>query len=181
MASTPNWVLRPVADEDTDQLYALMCIPEVYRYLADGVVPPRAVLEDWIACSHTDFAAHHIGLWVLEDNHAVLAGCVRLESQAGLRSAELTYVLHPQFWGSGLATRMSWMVMQHALQSGCFDQIVAGADQPNTASIAVMCRLGMTFLRFVQYPAGPGVEYVFRRGDPPPAQLPQPIVLRTAR
>ena len=181
LAPTPNWILRPVADEDTDRLYALMCIPEVYRYLADGVVPPRAVLEYWVARNHTDFAAHNIGLWVLEDDHAVLAGCVRLESQVGARSAELTYVLHPQCWGLGLATRMSWTVIQHALQSGDVDQIVAGADQPNTASIAVMRRLGMTFLRFVQYPAGPGVEYVFRRDDPPPAQLLQTIALCAAR
>jgi [ribosomal protein S5]-alanine N-acetyltransferase len=181
MVPARNWVLRPVVDEDTDRLYALMCIPEVYRYLADGVVPPRAVLEYWIARSYTDFAAHNIGLWVLEDDHAVLAGCVRLEPQVGPRSAELTYVLHPQFWGLGLATRMSWTVMQHALQSSCVDQIVAGAEQPNTASIAVMCRLGMTFLRYVQYPAGPGVEYVFRCGDPSPAQSPQTIALRAAR
>lgn len=109
---------------------------------------------------------------------ARLGGCVRLEAQPELRSAELMYVLHPRHWGAGLATRMSWTVMQQALQGGSVDRIVAGADAPNTASVAVMRRLGMTFLRSVQYPAGPGVEYVFRRGDPAPSPLPQPIPTR---
>lgn len=83
-------------------------------------------------------------------------------------------------WGAGLATRMSWTVMQLAFQGGCIDRIVAGADAPNTASVAVMRRPGMTFLRSVAYPAGPGVEYAFRRGDPAPAPLPEPIQARGA-
>lgn len=148
-----------------------MCTPAVYRYLADNVVPPRSALGDWITRSHHDFTKCGIGLWVLENSDGQLAGCVRLEADLASRSAELTYVLHPQCWGFGLATRMSWTVMQLAFTRSNIDQIIAGADDPNTASLAVMQRLGMTFWRHVQYPAGPGTEYVFRRGDPVPSPV----------
>jgi ribosomal-protein-alanine N-acetyltransferase len=175
MVGEPGWRLRRVADANTNALYDLMCIPEVYRYLADNVVPPRSVLVDWIARSHHDFKECGIGLWVLEHSDGQLAGCVRLEADPANRAAELTYVLHPQFWGFGLATRMSWSVMQLAFARSAIEQILAGADDPNTASFAVMQRLGMTFVRHVQYPAGPGREYVFRRTDPAPAPVPEPI------
>lgn len=80
-----------------------------------------------------------------------------------------------QFWGMGLATRMSWTVMQFAFSRGSIDRIIAGADGPNTASLAVMQRLGMTFLQSVQYPAGLGAEYIFRRTDPAPSPIPAVI------
>ncbi len=175
MTREQGWHLRRVGDPDTDPLYELMCIPAVYRYLADNQVPPRAVLEDWIARSHQDFEESGIGLWVLEDRDGQLAGCVRLEATPASRSAELTYVLYPQVWGVGLATRMSWTVMQHAFPQSAIDFIIAGTDGPNTASLAVMRRLGMTFRRTVQYPAGPGVEYLFQRTDLAPSPVPEVI------
>ncbi len=175
MARIQEWYLRRAADDDAERLYALLCVPEVYRYLADGAAPPRSMVEQWIERSQADFVASGVGLWVLEDNEGQLAGCVRLEMQSQPRSAELTYLLHLQFWGQGLATRMSWTVMQRAFEEGHVDQIVAGADEPNTASVAVMRRLGMKLLRTVQYPAGPGVEYVYRRDDPAPMRLPAAI------
>jgi RimJ/RimL family protein N-acetyltransferase len=172
--SADGWLLRPVTDADGDRLHALLTVPEVYRYLADGEPPPREIVDAWIARSHADFAAAGVGLWLLEDGAGELAGCVRLEV-TGPTTAELIYALHPRRWGSGLATRMSWTVMRLALDDGALDDIVAGADEPNVASIAVMRRLGMSHARAVQYPLGAGVEYRFRRGDAPPAPTPAPI------
>jgi RimJ/RimL family protein N-acetyltransferase len=178
MTSAPldDWVLRPATDGDAGRLHALLGIPEVYRYLADGVPPPREVVDAWIVRSHADFAAVGVGLWLLEDGTGGLAGCVRLEV-TGPTTAELVYALHPRRWGSGLATRMSWTVMSLALGGGRLAEIVAGADEPNLASIAVMHRLGMTYERAVHYPLGAGVEYCFRRGDAGPTPPPAPIAI----
>ena len=175
MARRPAWSLRRAADEDTESLYRLLCIPDVYRYLTDGVALPRARVVQWIARTQAAVVVIGMGLWLLEDAEGHAAGCVCLEMQCQPRSAELTYLLHPRCWGQGLATRMSWTVMQRAFEAGHVDQIVAGADTPNTASVAVMRRLGMTVLRTVQYPLGPGVEYGYRRGDPAPVPLPTAI------
>ena len=160
MTCTQEWYLRRASDADANRLYALVCIPEVYRYLADGAVPPCSLIEQWLERSHADFAANGVGLWVLENRAGQLAGCVRLERQNRSRSAELTYLLHPQFWGQGLATRMSWTVMQRAFDEGRIDEIVAGADEPNTASVAVMQRLGgdISALRAVSGRAWGGVR-----------------------
>jgi RimJ/RimL family protein N-acetyltransferase len=175
MVHKRDWRLRRATVTDTSALHGLLCIPEVYRYLADNEEPPRSAVEHWIARSDRDFSESGIGLWLLEDSNGKLVGCVRLEVNLADRSAELTYVLHPEVWRLGLATRMSWSVMQLAFSRSNIEQIVAGADGPNTASFAVMRRLGMTFLRAVQYPMGPGAEYVFHKSDPAPSPVPEVI------
>jgi ribosomal-protein-alanine N-acetyltransferase len=175
MAHRPTWYLRRTAAADAERLYALLCLPEVYRYLTDGAAPSRARVEQWIARTQPEVVVDGMGLWLLEDQERHLAGGVSLEQYRQPRSAELIYLLHPQFWGQGLATRMSWTVMQQAFAAGHVEQIVAGADLPNTASVAVMRRLGMQWRRAVQYPLGPGVEYVARHDDPAPKWVPMTI------
>lgn len=173
-----EWRLHRATERDVDALYELVCVPEVYRYLADGAAPPRWRAEEWIGLNRTEPVSAGQGLWLLEDGTGGLRGCTSLEADDRPRTAELIYVLHPEVWGRGLATRMSWTVVEHAFRNGSVDRIVAGADEPNRASIAVMQRLGMRHLRAVEYPLGPGVEYVLLRDDPAPDPLPAPIMLR---
>ncbi len=170
-----EWCLRRTSDADVERLQQLLGLPDVYRYLTDGVALPRWRIELWIELSHQHIAANGMGFWILERQDGLLGGCVELKKQNLLRSAELTYLLHPKFWGQGLATRMSWTVIFQALETGQVTQIVAGADEPNTASVSVMRRLGMTFFRRVEYPLGPGVEYIYRKGDPAP--IPVPVLI----
>lgn len=176
-AKSLEWHLRRASGQDVDALYALLCVPEVYRYLSDGVLPPRLQAEKWIELNRADNPARGLGLWLLKDVTHRLAGCVCLEAGSQPRAGELAYLLHPEYWGRGLATRMGWTVIEHIFREKLLDQIVAGADGPNQASIAVMIRLGMKYLRSVNYPLGPGVEYVLRHDDPKPTPLPVPISL----
>ncbi len=178
MATAQRWHLRRATASDANQIHVLMCVPAVYRYLADGTAPPRSVVERWIELSEAEPSASGLGLWLLEHD-ATVGGCVLLEMRTEPRSAELTYLLHPQFWGQGLATRMSWTLMRRAFDSGHVEQVFAGADRPNTASLAVMQRLGMTYLRAVEYPAGPGVEYVCHRSATP-SVTPQVVPMRSS-
>jgi RimJ/RimL family protein N-acetyltransferase len=114
-------------------------------------------------------------MWFLESASVRYAGCVELLPYPSLGSAELIYVLDPRYWGQGLALRMVWTAITHAFLSAGIDSVIAGADLPNTASIALMQRLGMRFHKDVQYPLGAGVEYVLHRDDVGP--VPKPILI----
>ena len=151
--------MRRVQPGDEASIHQLLCIPAVYRYLADGVEPPPAIARDWIGSAATDHSRSGGGLWVLSrPDSGKPAGLVRLATDAEAE-LELIYVLDPEYWGAGLATRMAHTAMGLAFSKGLVTTVWAGADVPNTASIRVMERLGMTFRRQVQYPAGAGVEY----------------------
>jgi RimJ/RimL family protein N-acetyltransferase len=175
MNNPSGWYLRRAAEQDTDALHALLCNPQVYRYLLDGEPAGRSMIVQWIEEGRRRPDTTGFGVWLLYADTAQPTGCVRLAPYPQVDTAELIYALQPQVWGRGLATRMGWTIIDQALSRGHFERIIAGADQPNTASIAVMRRLGMTFLRNVQYPLGPGCEYIFHRGDATPDPLPQPL------
>jgi RimJ/RimL family protein N-acetyltransferase len=73
---------------------------------------------------------------------------------------------------------MAWSAITRAFSSSQIHTIVAGADGGNTASIAVMRRLGMRFHKDILYPLGPGVEYVLTRADTGPVRRPPLMIMR---
>lgn len=174
-----GWALRPVTPVDAAALLRLAHMPEVYRYLFDGVPPEEAAIRAWIDTSLEAMAAHGIGAWVLAGPDVDCAGAVWLRPEADGRTAEVSYMLDPRWWGRGLATRMAWTAVRRAFDVGGMDLVFAGADGPNARSFAVMRRLGMAFRGDVTYPLGPGMEYALRREDPGPD--PAPSLLAIAR
>ena len=167
-----NWRLRRAAENDLDGLHAVACQPLVYRYLFDGAPPDKELLLGKIQKGMVDDDRVGVGLHILEARDVRFGGCVQLEPDQPSRSAELSYLLDPAYWGQGLATRMAWTAIILAFRTPHFDCVFAGADCPNQASIAVMHRLGMSYRGEVQYPLGPGVEYVIYRDDPTPSNVP---------
>lgn len=175
---TEDWQLRPVASADIRSLHALSRQPLVYRYLFDGTPPSGESIANRVAQAVANAAIPGFGMWLLTSPSASCAGYVELRPYPMALSAEITYLLHPDHWGQGLATRMAWTVISQAFRSRHIDCVVAGHDLPNTASLAVMCRLGMRFHQDVQYPLGAGAEYILHRNDPWPTPPPASIPLR---
>jgi [ribosomal protein S5]-alanine N-acetyltransferase len=167
--------LRPGQIDDLDGLYALATIPLVYRYLFDGEPPSREYIAKRLAQRVSDSAVGCFGLWFLQDGPHHYAGCVELRPYDTQRTAEITWLLHPDIWGRGLALRMAWSVIEAAFESGQTDAVIAGADLPNLASLALMRRLGMRIHQNVTYPLGIGAEYILHRGDAGP--LPRPELI----
>ena len=157
-------LLRRARADDFAALHKLLCHPDVCRYLSDGAPPAPERSRAWIAEAPVHAETHGGGLWLLAARDAQRLGAVRLSPAEGAE-LELTYLLHPDAWGAGLATRMAHTALGLAFASGPSPSVVAGADVPNAASIAVMQRLGMAFRRDVRYPMGEGVEYTITRDD----------------
>lgn len=170
--------LETIKPEDEESVYALLCVPEVFKYLADGQTPPPAAAHAWVASAEHDRLHYGGGLWALKTDTpvSVLYGLVRLSDYED-GTLELTYLLHPNVWHQGLATRMAHSVIGHCFKKGVAHAIWAGADGPNQASITVMQRLGMTFRNEASYPSGPGVEYSISSASYHPA-MHEPIPIR---
>jgi len=166
------WFLRPVGQGDLDAVLTLAHLPLVYRYLFDGAAPDRAEVAELIAASMADPIESAAGMWLLQGGRPGCSGMVQLRPDFAGRSAELIYLLHPAVWGQGLAARMAWSAICRGFGAGRFDRIIAVADSPNAASIAVMRRLDMRFQRPLEFPLGAGVEYALDRYDPGPASPP---------
>ena len=166
-----SWRLRPADLNDIDGLHTLEANPLVYRYLFDGVAPNKEFIARAVAQSVANAVGTGLGRWFLEDVSTRYAGCVELRPYPSPRSAELIYLLDPKYWGQGLALRMAWTAINYAFLWSQIDYVIAGADLPNAASLALMRRLRMRFHKDVQYPLGAGVEYLIHRDDVGPVLI----------
>lgn len=63
---------------------------------------------------------------------------------------ELLYGILPSFWGRGVATRMSQLVVDWAFGQRGFDSLVAYTLETNTASMGVMEKLGFRYERDIE-------------------------------
>jgi len=171
--------LVPATADLTCSIHHLLSVPSVYKYLADGQPPAKTIAHAWIAEAAQDQQFFGAGLWALTpaDPKQVLCGLVRLSDHINGRM-ELTYLLHPDCWHLGLATRMAHTVLGECFKRGTVDAVWAGADEPNTASLAVMRRLGMAFIGFADYPLGRGLEYEIQSTNYAPERF-DPIPVTT--
>ena len=163
MLSTGRLVLRPVTADDHAALLAHWTLPDVRRFLFDGAALSAAEVADNIEESIGDFAARGYGIWIIELGSGAGAGA-GLVGTAGLRpleelGLEIFYSLAPGAWGTGYATEAARAVMDYGLGPLGLPEVLAEVDEGNTASVAVVKRLGMTPYAVVPGVLGPMTRY----------------------
>jgi [ribosomal protein S5]-alanine N-acetyltransferase len=156
---TERLVLRPVTADDHAALLAHWSAPDVRRFLFDGAMLSAAEIAEAIEDSTRDFGRAGYGLWLVHEN-----GRSDLVGTAGLRpledlGLEIFYSLAPGSWGQGYATEAARAVLDHALGPLGLPEVLAEVDAGNTASIAVIERLGMTEFDMVPGLLGPMARF----------------------
>jgi ribosomal-protein-alanine N-acetyltransferase len=166
---TERLILRPVTAGDHAALLAHWAAPDVSRFLFDGSTLSASEITEAIEDSARDFGRSGYGLWLIhEKHHADLADADVVDADvvgtAGLRplediGLEVFYSLAPGSWGKGYATEAARAVLDRALGPLGLPEVLAEIDAGNTASIAVIERLGMTPFEVVPGLLGPMTRY----------------------
>jgi [ribosomal protein S5]-alanine N-acetyltransferase len=165
--TTERLILRPVTVSDCSAVAAHWTTPDVRRFLFDGAMLSAAEIAQAIEDSEQDFASAGYGLWLIQEKDQP-----DLVGTAGLRplediGLEIFYSVAPGSWGLGYATEAARAVLEHALGPLGLPEVLAEVDQGNTASAAVIGRLGMTAFDVVPGLHGPMTRYRSRRPDGP--------------
>ncbi len=157
--TTERLALRPVTPRDHSALLAHWTTPEVRRFLFDGGVISADEITEAIEESARDFAAAGYGLWLIQlKEQADLVGTAGLRPLERL-GLEIFYSVAPGWWGKGYATEAARAVVEHALGPLGLPEVLAEVDEGNTASVAVIERLGMTAFEVVPGVLGPMKRY----------------------
>jgi [ribosomal protein S5]-alanine N-acetyltransferase len=156
---TERLVLRPVTAGDHAVLRAHWAAPDVRRFLFDGATLSAAEITETIQDSARDFGRAGYGLWLVHQT-----GRTDLVGTAGLRpledlGLEIFYSLAPGSWGRGYATEAARAVLDYALGPLGLPEVLAEVDEGNTASVAVIERLGMIPFDVVPGLLGPMARY----------------------
>ncbi len=141
--------LRPCTTDDIDVLHQIWTEPGVRKYLWDDEIISRQQVIDIVEGSLEQFAAQGDGIWVMglhdETDEAAVIGFCGFWFFNEPPQLELLYGLATSSWNKGLATEAACAMMRYGFEERGFQTIIACTDAPNTASIRVMQKTGMTF------------------------------------
>ena len=124
---------RDLTAGDVDDLHAIACHWPVVRQLGGWPWPPDRAFT---ASRSRPFTGDGF-VWGLERDGRIIG------SMAVTRG-ELGYMLHPDHWGQGIATRAGRLAIDHAFATRDLDRIDAAAWADNAASACVLRKLGFT-------------------------------------
>lgn len=161
---TPRLRVRPYRESDLDALHRLWTDADVRRYLWDDKIITREVAADTMQASMASTAEHGFGHWAV-----CPAGADALIGFCGLRlidetaDVELLYGLAPAHWHRGLASEAGRALLRFGFEAIRLPRVYAITDAPNTASAAVMQRLGMQFEKRFAHHGLDSVRYLMAR------------------
>jgi RimJ/RimL family protein N-acetyltransferase len=150
---TERLLLRPMGlgvdiERDIDAVHAYQSLPEVCRYVP---YPPRT--RDEVAERLTDpertrssftEPGQVIDLAIVRQaDERVIGDLVVFWTSAEHRSGEVGYALHPDFHGRGYASEAATAGLAIAFDVLGLHRVVGRIDARNTASAAVLRRIGM--------------------------------------
>jgi RimJ/RimL family protein N-acetyltransferase len=158
---TERLELRPVTPLDLTALAAHWTDPDVRRFLFDGAELPVAEIAEAIADSDRTFARAGWGLWLVRQAGQLIGTC-------GLRQLEdlgpeIMYSLLPSAWGKGYATEAAAAVLGYVLDTLGLPEVLAEVDEGNTASRAIIEKLGMMSYATVPGDLGLMIRYRITR------------------
>jgi RimJ/RimL family protein N-acetyltransferase len=137
-------LMRRARPDDLDAFHEIMTDARVMRYWSH---PPHETLHQT-----QRFLAHMMRSDEADIEEYVIELGGRAIGKAGCwRRAEAGFLLHPDFWGRGLAQEA-----MRAVLPACFAKfadvphLTAECDPRNTASVALLRRLGFRHLRTVE-------------------------------
>lgn len=164
--ATPRLRLRPARASDVEAMHAVLSNPLAMRWWAtpphETVDQTRAWIED-MAASPPELAED----FIVEFEGRVIGkvGCYRLP--------DVGYILHPDYWGRGLAFEAMAAVVGHIFATRDLDALTADVDPRNAASLRLLARLGFVESGRAErtwFIAGEWCDSVYLRLERPPGQ-----------
>lgn len=145
---TTRLTLRPLTANDVDALHQLCITAGVRKYIFDDEIAPREQIEAFWQTSEELFAQSDYGLWAirLRKEEAIIGFCGYWFFHEP-PELELLYAVAETHWGKRLAVEAALALMEYGFAKLNFERIQACTDAPNLASVRVMEKLGMTFLK----------------------------------
>jgi 8-oxo-dGTP diphosphatase len=144
--TTKRLTLRPLHPTDAEDLHRLINDWEISRTLADVPFPyPRALADEWIGSCAKQLAegsAYHLAITVREGTEEVVTGGVGLRIDRDRRVGKLGYWVGRRAWGLGIGGEAARRLAHWGLANLDLDHLEATVAVGNTASIAVLRRIG---------------------------------------
>lgn len=149
--ATERLVLRPFTPDDLEDLYAIRSRPDVVRYLyweVNSCDEVRETLRRKAEMTRLSEEGDALTLAITSPgakgtSTGVVGEVTLWWRSVEYRQGEIGYILHPDHHGRGLATEAASAMLDLAFGELGLHRVYGRTDARNTASAALMRRLGM--------------------------------------
>ncbi|MBM3646507.1 MAG: GNAT family N-acetyltransferase [Alphaproteobacteria bacterium] len=147
---TERLTLRPLVETDAEAYAAMRYHPEVAKWLSPADDEPLRAARASIGRFAASWQERRYAPWgVFRQGTLIGHGGLNFVPEFG--ETEVLWALHPDAWGHGYATEVARVALAYGFDDLGLERIFAITLPDNTASQAVMKRLGLTYRRRVTY------------------------------
>lgn len=145
--TTERLTLRKMLVADTSDMYEYASRQDVTTYLTWQPHPDRDYTREYLQYLGGRYSAGMFYDWavVYEPDCKMIGTCGFTAFNCTSDSAEVGYVLNPEYWGKGIATEALTRVLQFAFEELKLNRVEARFMEDNERSRRVMEHVGMTF------------------------------------
>ena len=137
-----NFYLRDVKLSDTEAIHSYASLDEVSKYQGWGPNSLEDTEEHVKMVMHSDDTHYH--KVIVDQQSDKVIGAIEMTIDKNNGSGEIGYILHPDFWGRGIATHAVNQLLDYGFNELKLNRISATADKRNKGSERVMQKAGMT-------------------------------------
>ncbi|MBQ7320786.1 MAG: GNAT family N-acetyltransferase [Clostridia bacterium] len=144
---TERLILRRMLVSDAEDMFDYAHRSDVTRHLTWDPHPDIQYTREYLAYISAHYAAGDFFDWAVIERASgrMIGTCGFTRFHCEADCAEIGYVLHPSFWGRGIATEAVREVIRFGFQRLEVNRIEAKFMEGNEASRRVMEKNGMTF------------------------------------
>jgi ribosomal-protein-alanine N-acetyltransferase len=146
---TDRLLLRPLVNQDLDDLAHLYAQPVLMQYITGHPLPYEQVRDGLRqqVMQHEQYSFGFCAVIFRATGTFIGRGGLKPgESPAGI-TGELSWLLSTDYWGRGLATELGQASIEYGVTKLRLARIFATAYRANHASVRVMQKLGMSLVR----------------------------------
>ena len=140
---TDRLSLIPLTAAHVSAVFALHAHPKVAAFNTIGIPKDQSTTEAILAPKLDPANKDHLG-WIIADKEGVFMGEISLIlAPERFKKGEISYSLHPDYWGMGFATAAVKALLEYAFISLDLHRVEAGVAVENAKSIRVLKKVGM--------------------------------------
>jgi RimJ/RimL family protein N-acetyltransferase len=148
---TPRMYLRELDLGDDAFILELLNEAGFMRYIGDKGVRTLDDAREYLLKGPMDsYARNGFGLYAACLRHGTPIGICGLVRRAGLDDPDVGFAFLARYWAKGYAVESAAAVLAHGRRVLKLDRIVAITSPDNSASIAVLEKIGLKFERMIR-------------------------------
>lgn len=143
---TERLLLEPYVPDDQEDFVALFQDRRVSRWMGDGPTGEAECRALFGRIFTKVYALDAFDVWAVRHNGR-FAGHAEIKPTDVAEGYEIVYALTPALWGSGLGRELAGAIVAYGFDVMGLTEVHATVAAPNSASLAVLDRIGFEHVR----------------------------------